>query len=195
MNNNNNNNNKAEGNYMQQEEDSILQEQFRQNVSELFDSPELSDIEFIFPDHRSIKAHRFVLFAASEHLKTELRSTWQCVPRVSITSHPYPVFHLYLFYLYTHTLSTEDIDQLVSLAHLAHHYHELHLQQLCARHLSAQLNLDNCCRVFELAVDLQLEQVEAQASEMIVQNMALVRVTDDFKNMSKEKILKLLNNL
>lgn len=170
--------------------DSALQKRFSQNVFKLFDSPRLSDIEFVFDDHRSIKAHRVILIASSQHLATELSTTWQALSSVSITTYPYPVFHHYLSYLYAHTLSIEDIEQLVSLIHLAKDYNEVNLREACIEQLSAQLNTDNCSRIYEIAGDLQLEQLETQAVEIITKGIDRDKLNDFFNSMGADKLLK-----
>lgn len=175
--------------------DQILQKQFCGKVSCLLDSPEFSDIEFVFPDHRSIKAHRVILFASSDYMSAQLRTAWKYLSSVSITSHPYPVFHRYLSYLYTRTLSLDDIDQLASLVRLALDFHELHLQQVCVDLLFAQLNIETCSRVYELAIELKMEQLEKQASEMIIGKIAQVKLTEGFKNMNAERAKNLLFKL
>lgn len=185
--------------YVQQKETRVKEIKpnfnFLDTLAQFFDSPIFSDVEFVFPDNCSIKAHRVVLFAASQHMSSQLCSAWQSLARIFITSYPYSVFYHYLSYLYNHTLSFDDLDQLVSLVRLAHEYQEYEFQQVCVFTLTSELNFETCSRVYELAIDLNLEQLEKQTSEMILQNIAQIKLTDGFKNMNAEKKIKLFDQM
>lgn len=179
----------------QQPENKTKQTPAAKNLLALFNSPKFSDIEFTFPGAQTIKAHRTVLSNASEYMSTQLRTTWKSLSRVSITSHPYSVYYHYLFYLYKRTVSIDDIDQLIALVHLANNHGELHLQKLCVNLLTGKLNVDNCSRVFEVALDLQFEQLEAKACQLLLDNFDQVTPIHAYKNLSVEKTKQLLRKL
>lgn len=177
-------------------QDSTRKERFFQNVWKFFDSAELADIEFVFPDNRSIKAHRIILVGASEYMKAQLSSNWHYLARVLVFDYTYDIYHHYLSYLYSHTLShLDDIDQLVSLVHLAKDFDEHDLEQVCEHQLSVQLNIENCSRIYELALKFNLAQLEKQASEMILEKIAQVRLTKGFQKINAENAKKLFYKL
>lgn len=149
----------------------VIKKRYTQNLSKFFDSPRLSDIEFVFSDKRSIKVHRVILNAASNYLSHQFNTKWRENTIVTITSYPYSVFYPYLFFLYKQTLPTDDMETVISVAQLANDFNELELQKICVHLLSAKLNMENCGRIYEVAIDLNLKQLEAQIIEMLVDNL------------------------
>lgn len=166
-------------------------------LEQIFDSPDNYDVEYVFEGNKTIRVHRSILSAASPHLSTELSTTttWPPNAKVAPRDFSYDIYYLYLAYLYTIPLPSLALDQLTQLLQLAHTKHEVLLQQECVDHITEHLNLDTCCRVFEIAADLDLGGLEAQALEIIRQNIFQVKTTNGFKQMKPESLKNCFSKL
>lgn len=157
-------------------------------IIDSFDSPAYFDFQFIFPaEGKSIKVVRSLLSLGSEYLRTQMKDAWSQVDEVEIHSYSYWLYHQYIKFIYTGQLAwPDDIEQMIQLLDLSVCCLEPKMRQECLRMLDASLSLDNCCRLFEVAVTYELRRFEWKVSHLIADNIIEVVSSPGFEAISAE---------
>lgn len=159
-------------------------------LTQLFQTKQNYDVEFVFDHNKVIRVHRNILSISSPELYSKLPPPKKDLPdevtRVTIKDYPYSIYYLYLSYLYTVPLPPLSLYQVSQLLRLARNKHEVFLQQECICRLSAHLDNATCCQIYEIAENFGLKHLKARAFQVIKENFTKIKLSNAFKQMKKE---------
>uniref|UniRef100_A0A8C5QVY9 RCC1 and BTB domain containing protein 2 n=1 Tax=Leptobrachium leishanense TaxID=445787 RepID=A0A8C5QVY9_9ANUR len=125
-----------------------------ESLKKEFDNPETADLKFLV-DEKYIYVHKVLLRIRCEHFRTFLQESEE--ETIEMNQFSYPVYHAFLEYLYTDSISIPPEDA-IGLLELATLYRENRLKQLCQQTIKQGICDENAVILLSAAVkyDAQL---------------------------------------
>ena len=166
-----------------------------EKLARSFDDPKSSDLTFLV-EGRPIHVHRWFLKISSKYFERMLSEAW-CTPETSticIEDYSYPTYLAYLRYIYTDCIevSTEEAVELLDLANC---YLEDDLKAKCCNILRHSLSAENCCLLYQLALQYGLADFERAVVTYVLNNLFEVCRSAGFRAMDAAVCKAMLINV
>jgi hypothetical protein len=186
-------------------DDESLPSSLTDYFANLFNKPELADVQFKLGTHPPIHAHRLVLAAHSPAFEgmlypvnwddaaaeqNRIKRTEPVV--IEIKDAKYDVFFQFIRCIYTDKLETIDQSNIHELIRLARRYGIVKVNLLCSEYMESDLTVQNACDMFELACGLLNDQMFG--IHFIEENIEEISNTQGWLNMSQSRLKTILND-
>ena len=151
-----------------------------------FDDPKSSELQFLVDD-KTIYVHRWFLKISSKYFDRMLSDTW-CQPdksQIEIHDYSYEIYSANLRYIYTDVIEV-TLEEAVELLDLANCYLEDDLKQKCINIIRHNLTVDNCCQLYQLAIQYSLTEFEKYIVTFVFNNVFDVCRSDGFRAMNSD---------
>jgi len=154
------------------------------DLEPMVDSEHFSDVTFEV-EGRTIRAHKFILFARCEYFRRMFTSGYKesTEATIPIPDVSYDVFLCVLAFLYTgkpREMTPETAVEVMSLANL---YGIDSLKRICADIVTKGLNVQNAAYILQAADAYQAAQLRATCLNFMVSHFGEVVRTDSFKEL------------
>lgn len=159
-----------------------------QSQQNWFNSPKNSDVEFVFPCGKKIKAHRTTLIKTSEHMHQMFSREWHGRAWVYPTDYSYEVYYNYLYFLYSGKLIAKEFHVLVGILHLAKAKVEKGLSAECRAHLLKLVCVENACSFLDLASYFEQQELIFDIIGFICSHYSEIKPTEEFSHMEPRLI-------
>ena len=172
-----------------------------QRLAQLFDSPDLSDVQLIVGPH-IYYAHKVILSCASEVFSVMLTNpTWPDSHQARVVLQEeddcVEVFNPFLRYLYTGTIHL-DHNSVLPVLMLADKYHVIDLQQVCinymCEHMVSTIKYNRAVSWLQYARISGHSQLAHNCHSFINNNFHKVVCTRDFLNMDRDTLADFLHD-
>lgn len=157
-------------------------------ITEVFNSSESSDIEFIFPNEgKSIRAHTSVLNLESEYMQAQTSAKWCKANTVIIRQNSYLEYYHYIYYLYTRQIRTNTMEEAFDLLSLATCFLEKSLEVACCEYiLDKYFTIDTCIAIYECFVANSVVIYENEMAAYMAEHIGDLYEQPKFHNMSAD---------
>ncbi|XP_054771309.2 RCC1 and BTB domain-containing protein 1-like [Lytechinus pictus] len=164
-------------------ENFIGRRSLEETLSLAFDNQDTSDLKFSV-DGKHIHVHKALLKIRCLHFRSMFQSHWDEDGKdvIEITQFTYPVYHAFLEYLYTDSVSLPPHDA-IGLLDLANSYCETHLKKQCERIIKQGINVDNAALLLEAAIRYEAKDLQAFCFKFAVNHLTAVVKTEAFNNL------------
>ncbi|EGC32668.1 hypothetical protein DICPUDRAFT_56953 [Dictyostelium purpureum] len=188
----------------------LSQHLFTMVNQELFSDIKIK-VEYFDPsENKTLKpvifnAHKCILVNRSEKLKTLLESSYfkESIDNIiTINNFTAETYEVYLKYLYTDILNINN-ENAIELFQLSHQESQYRMKDLIEEYLTNSLDHENVSLIFELALQLNDNQVSASGNNSFLidrciyfmsQNLDKVQSSETFKSLSENSKQFLLSN-
>ena len=151
-----------------------------------FNDPKISDLQFVIDD-KPIYVHRSFLKISSKYFDRMLSETW-CqadTNQIVIHDYSYETYFAYLRYIYTDCIEV-SLEEAVELLDLANCYLEDDLKLKCINIIRNNLTIENCCQLYQLALQYGLTEFEKYIVTFVFNNVFDVCRSTGFRSMSSD---------
>lgn len=138
-------------------------------AKKLYLSPELADVHFVLESDdgsERIPAHKLLLMAASDVFAKMFNGSWKEKDEVIITETPVNAFKQFLQFFYNDKVKL-TMEHIAAVMNLGEMYNVAECLAVCTKFVKNNLNDDNVCRYYELAI-LYNQQELMQSCEMVI---------------------------
>lgn len=166
-----------------------------EKLAACFNDQSSGDLEF-WIDGRPIYAHRWFLKITSKYFERMLSELWLKPEsnKIEISDYSYTIFMAYLRYLYTDCIEV-NLDETIELLDLADCYLEDNLKEKCVNIMRNNISIDNCCRLYGVALKYGLIDFEKFVVTFVLNNIFVVFRSDGFRLMPNEHAKNMLINV
>lgn len=155
-------------------------------LARTFDDPASSDLQFVV-DGKAIHVNRWFLKTSSKYFEKMLSDTWCHADKtqIEIQDYSYEIYFAYLRYIYTDCIEV-SLQEAVDLVDLANCYLEDELKAKCTNIIRTNLSVENCCQLYQLALQYGLAELEKHIITFVFSNVFDVCRSEGFRTMASD---------
>ncbi|XP_055299417.1 BTB/POZ domain-containing protein 3-like [Sitodiplosis mosellana] len=168
---------------------------FSEVGEKLYLKADMADVHFVFnSDDESIEripAHKLILMAASDVFRTMFNGTWKEQKEVKIVDVSADAFKEFLqfFYLNRVKLTMENVDKVMNLGKM---YDMAECVAVCSKFLKNNLNDDNVCSSYGLAILFDQKDLKRSCESVIGLNTIAVLKSPGFFACNEKAMAEIL---
>ncbi|XP_055303107.1 uncharacterized protein LOC129568822 [Sitodiplosis mosellana] len=160
----------------------------------LYLNSESADVHFVFESNDDIErvpAHKMLLMAASNVFVTMFNGSWKEMDKVKIGDVSASAFKEFLqfFYIGQVKLTMENVAAVMNLGEM---YNVTECLAVCTKFLKNNLNDENVCSNYELAIFLNQERLKKACEIFIGLNIKAVFKSTDFQTCDRKMLAQIL---
>ena len=147
-------------------------------ISKAFNDPQYSDLKFKIRrkndenNYDFIYAHKVIVANNSDYFKLMFTNDWSenQSNEIEIKDYSYEAYYQYIQWLYTDSIVTEDIAELLQLLSISDQYLNQNFKDKCIEHLKSIIDLHNICSVYRAAIKFRAKSLEQLCVEIAKEN-------------------------
>ncbi|XP_055301659.1 uncharacterized protein LOC129568118 [Sitodiplosis mosellana] len=162
--------------------------------TKLYLNSELADVHFVFganDDYERVSAHKMLLMAASDVFATMFNGTWKEKDEVEITDASVAVFKEFLQFFYFDQVKL-TMENVTAVMNLGEKYNVAECLTVCSKFLKNNLNDENVCRDYGLAILLNQWSLKKACEVFIGSNIKTVFKSTGFLTCDQQMLAQIL---
>ena len=139
-------------------------------------------------NYEHIYCHKSVLTEKSNYFERMFAINWSESNdnEMEVIGHSIEAFYLYIRWLYTDCIATQDIDLLIQMLSISDQYLDNKFKDKILKQLRAQTNVENVCSLYGLSIKLNFKAFQDICWQIITENIEKVIETEDFDSLDAE---------
>ncbi|XP_023219387.1 BTB/POZ domain-containing protein 3-like [Centruroides sculpturatus] len=145
-------------------------------------------------NQRKIKSHKLLLSIRSDVFEKMFYNATSTIKEEILIPDVNPdIFEIMLKYIYTESLTADSLDDTIQTYYVASRYNIVQLMQMCRAKIESQLCKINVCSVYEMALDLNFQNLKNKCEDIICKYANEALESDSFLRSSYKTVQSIVS--